>query len=217
MNPILQRIYASERTPSRALPKRRILSLSMLFLAGAVSIALLVLGILSLKGQGDQIEIEVQSVGVSETGTLSLVGARYSGRTDNGGRFNILAEEAIEGQPKAGQILLRQPDGFLVQNDGRRMDMQATKGVYDTKSNHLDLTGDVQITQSKHNLTLIASTLHAELDTGLLVSDQPVEVIGLNMLITAEGMNANEAEGRIIFTGHARLSLSSKDTPAKNR
>lgn len=193
-----------------SLPKRQALSLSVVFLAAAVTISALVLGILGFGGQGDQIEIEVQAVNISEAGTLSLVGARYSGKTESGSRFNITAQEAVENQPEDGKVLLMQPDGFILQSDGSRMNLQATQAIYEETTGMLDLEGDVQITQSKHNLTLRATSLLAALDDGNIISQNPVELVGPNILVTGEGLAANEAQDLIVFTGKSRLTFTPK-------
>lgn len=193
-----------------SLPKRQALSLSVIFLAAAVSISALVLGILGFGGQGDQIEIEVRAVNISEAGTLSLVGARYSGKTESGSRFNITAQEAVENQPEDGKVLLMQPDGFILQSDGSRMNLQAAQAIYEETTGMLDLEGDVQITQSKHNLTLRATSLLAALDDGNIISQNPVELVGPNIIVTGEGLAANEAQDLIVFTGKSRLTFKPK-------
>ena len=210
----LQSIFQNRPEHRKSLPKRQTLSLSVLFLASAISISALVIGILGLGGDGNQIEIEIQSVGISDAGTLSLIGARYSGRTETGGRFDITAEEAIEGVPETGKILLKQPDGFILQKDGSRMNIQAAEAIYDEDSNLLDLEGDVYVTQSRNNLSLRATSLQAALDIGKIVSNQPVELQGPNLVVTGQGLNANETENWIIFTGKSRLKFQPKSNKA---
>lgn len=210
MSSNLKTIFQDRLEQDGQLPKRRALSLSVLFLASAVSISALVLGILGFGGQSDQIEIDVQAVDISEAGTLSLIGARYSGRTQSGSRFNITAQEAVENQPEAGKVLLLQPDGFILNEDGSRMNVQASQAIYEETSGMLNLSGDVQITQSRHNLTLRATTLLAALEDGNLISQDPVELVGPNLIVTGEGLAANEGQKSIVFTGKSRLTHKPK-------
>ena len=203
----LKSIFQDRAEPEGQLPKRRALSLSVIFLASAISISALVIGLLGFGGQGDQIEIEVQAVNISEAGTLSLLGARYSGKTQSGSRFNITAQEAVENQPEAGKILLMQPDGFILNKDGSRMNVQASQAIYEETSGMLDLSGDVQVTQSRRNLTLRATSLLAALEDGNLISQDPVELVGPNLIVTGQGLAANEAQNVIIFTGKSKLTF----------
>lgn len=207
MSSNLKSIFQDRAEPDGQLPKRRALSLSVIFLASAISISALVIGLLGFGGQGDQIEIEVQAVDISEAGTLSLLGARYSGKTQSGSRFNITAQEAVENQPEAGKILLMQPDGFILNKDGSRMNVQASQAIYEETSGMLDLSGDVQVTQSRHNLTLRATSLLAALEDGNLISQDPVELVGPNLIVTGQGLAANEAQNVIIFTGKSKLTF----------
>lgn len=207
MSSNLKSIFQDRAEPDGQLPKRRALSLSVIFLASAISISALVIGLLGFGGQGDQIEIEVQAVDISEAGTLSLLGARYSGKTQSGSRFNITAQEAVENQPEAGKILLMQPDGFILNKDGSRMNVQASQAIYEETSGILDLSGDVQVTQSRHNLTLRATSLLAALEDGNLISQDPVELVGPNLIVTGQGLAANEAQNVIIFTGKSKLTF----------
>lgn len=207
MSSNLKSIFQDRAEPDGQLPKRRALSLSVIFLASAISISALVIGLLGFGGQGGQIEIEVQAVDISEAGTLSLLGARYSGKTQSGSRFNITAQEAVENQPEAGKILLMQPDGFILNKDGSRMNVQASQAIYEETSGMLDLSGDVQVTQSRHNLTLRATSLLAALEDGNLISQDPVELVGPNLIVTGQGLAANEAQNVIIFTGKSKLTF----------
>lgn len=207
MSSNLKSIFQDRAEPDGQLPKRRALSLSVIFLASAISISALVIGLLGFGGQGGQIEIEVQAVDISEAGTLSLLGARYSGKTQSGSRFNITAQEAVENQPEAGKILLMQPDGFILNKDGSRMNVQASQAIYEETSGILDLSGDVQVTQSRHNLTLRATSLLAALEDGNLISQDPVELVGPNLIVTGQGLAANEAQNVIIFTGKSKLTF----------
>ena len=206
MSTNLKTIFQDRPARESRLPKRQALSLSVLFFATAVSISAVVIGILGFSGQGDQIEIEIQAVDISEAGTLSLIGARYSGRTESGNRFNITAQEAVENQPESGKILLREPDGFILNEDGSRMNVQAAQAVFEEASGMLDLSGDVQITQSRHNLTLRAITLIAALEDGHLISQDPVELVGPNLIVTGQGLAANEAQNLFVFTGKSKLT-----------
>lgn len=206
MTPPARPTFMTPKAVRTSLPKRQAVSLSVLFFGAAVIVTGIVIAALSLQGQGDQIEIDIQSVAVSEAGNLALLGARYSGRTESGGQFNITADEAVEGEPEAGMIKLKRPDGYLLRADGQRMNLQAAEAVYATANSLLDLQGEVLVTESTHNIRLRTSALNAALDQGLITGKKPVEVTAPNLIIEAGGISVSQNDNLVVFTGKTKLT-----------
>ena len=216
MTPPARPTFMAPKAAKTSLPKRQFVSLSVLFLGAAIGVAGMVIAGLSLQGGGDQIEIDIQSVAVSEAGNLALVGARYSGRTETGGQFNITADEAVEGEPEAGMVTLTRPDGYVLRGDGQRMNLQASEAVYAASTSLLDLQGEVLVTESRHNIRLRTSALNASLDEGLITGKQPVEVTAPNLIIEAGGISVSQNDNLVIFTGKSKLTYQTANTASQN-
>ncbi len=88
-----------------AVPARRTtlpVSLSLILLGSAIIIGGVIVGWTSFFQQTDNIQISLESVSAQPAGNLEMTGARYSGTTENGLKFSINAERAVESASKKG-------------------------------------------------------------------------------------------------------------------
>jgi len=193
----------------QASPRRKGLpvSLSLVLLATAIGIGGAIIGWTSFFQQSDNIEVSLGSVSTQPAGNLEMTGARYSGTTDNGMKFLISAERAVESASQKGLIRLFGPDGFVSSDKDGRTNLSSNEAVYHADKRRLDLYGAVNIFQSKQQLTLTSEEMTALIGKGELLTKTPVTLTGQNIFLTAQGMHATENGEVILFTGKSRIEL----------
>ena len=190
-------------------PRRKGLpvSLSLVLLATAIGIGGAIIGWTSFFQKSDNIEISLESVRAQPAGNLEMTGARYSGTTDNGMKFLISADRAVESVSQKGLIRLFGPDGFVSSDKDGRTNLSSNEAVYHADERRLDLYGAVNIFQFRQQLTLTSEEMTALIGKGELLTKTPVTLTGQDIFLTAQGMHATENGEVIMFTGKSRIEL----------
>jgi len=193
-----------------ARPARRAalpISLSLILLGSAIVIGGAIIGWTSFFQQSDNIQISLESVSAQPSGNLEMTGARYSGTTENGLEFSINAERAVESAAQKGLIRLFAPDGFVSSDEDGQTNLSSNEAIYHAAERRLDMTGNVNIFQSKQNLTLSSEEMTALFGKGELLTEKPVTLQGPDIFLTSQGMHATENGDVILFTGKSRIEL----------
>ena len=120
--------------------------------------------------QSNNIEVRLESVSTQPAGNLEMTGAHYSGTTDNGMKFLISAERAVESASQKGLIRLFGPDGFVSSDKDGRTKLSSNEAVYHADERRLDLYGAVNIFQSRQQLTLTSEEMTALIGKGELLT-----------------------------------------------
>ena len=182
-------------------------SLSLILLGVAIIIGGIIVGWTSFFQNNDNIEISLESVSTQPTGTLEMTGARYSGTTENGVEFSINADRAVKSADKKGLVVLYEPDGFVSSESDGRTNLSSNSALYYATERRLDMSGNVNIYQSKQNLTLKSEEIVALIGKGEMLSNKPVILEGPDIFLTSQGMHATDNGEVIRFTGKSRVEL----------
>lgn len=182
-------------------------SLSLILLGVAIIIGGIIVGWTSFFQNNDNIEISLESVSTQPSGTLEMTGARYSGTTENGVEFSINAERAVESADEKGLVVLYEPDGFVSSESDGRTSLSSNSALYYATERRLDMSGNVNIYQEKHNLTLKSEEIVALIGKGEMLSNKPVILEGPDIFLTSQGMHATDNGEVIKFTGKSRVEL----------
>ncbi len=182
-------------------------SLSLILLGVAIIIGGIIVGWTSFFQNNDNIEISLESVSTQPSGTLEMTGARYSGTTENGVEFSINAERAVESADEKGLVVLYEPDGFVSSESDGRTNLSSNSALYYATERRLDMSGNVNIYQSKQNLTLKSEEIVALIGKGEMLSNKPVILEGPDIFLTSQGMHATDNGEVIKFTGKSRVEL----------
>ena len=182
-------------------------SLSLILLGVAIIIGGIIVGWTSFFQNNDNIEISLESVSTQPTGTLEMTGARYSGTTENGVEFSINADRAVKSADKKGLVVLYEPDGFVSSESDGRTNLSSNSALYYATERRLDMSGNVNIYQSKQNLTLKSEEIVALIGKGEMLSNKPVILEGPDIFLTSQGMHATDNGEVIKFTGKSRVEL----------
>ena len=136
-----------------------------------------------------------------------MTGARFSGRTNDGGNFEITAKQAVDNMPKQGLIHLSKPDGKFWTQNGNLIKINSFEAILD-QSNEITLfQGKVEINQTQPKVKINTSELSVDLVNKIYHSNQPVIVVTDNMNITGENMSINQKSGTVYFGGYTNLII----------
>lgn len=127
--------------------------------------------------------------------------------TDSEGRpYSITADKATQDQNDPKIMLMQNPESFIKLGQDENMSGRSKSGVYEQEIGKLYLSEAVQLDHSS-GYTLQSNELRIDLKTGQAFSDQPVHVEGKMGTIDANGLEADNNSGLVIFKGPATLIL----------
>lgn len=112
--------------------------------------------------------------------------------------YKISAKEGFQDKDQPNLVHLEQLVGTFQKNSGKTYDLASDKGLYDTKTREIDLTGNVRITEPGR-MTATMSKAHVVIETKALDTDVPVEVVADNAHINAGGMKISDDGQTILF------------------
>lgn len=132
--------------------------------------------------------------------------------------YTVTADRATQGRENPDIVELARPIATLKQNDGTTLDADAASGLYEQKSQKLNLEGDVHLRHSDGTL-LKTEELRVDLATQKAYSGRDVRVENKSGTIDATGLEGDAEGGTLIFTGPAKVTLYSNGdllTPKEN-
>ena len=195
------------RRPAGAPPSERSFRLSFLLLGVAISLALGVTSWIGLVGNDRSNTLEISDVRIAETGEVELTGARYRGVTPAGRPFEVTAAQANEAQDGSGRVDMILPTAVMTMRNGSVVNLRSNSGIYLKQADSVDLAGDVVVIQPDRSLRLDTESLKANLKSGEMHSNVPVEVTDSERQINAETMTVYNHGERIIFGGSAKMII----------
>ena len=142
-----------------------------------------------------------------------LVNPRYEGKDENGQRYLITAERAIQERKTPDVVQLVSPTAVMEKNDNTQgPQVTAKRGSYQNKDNQLSLSDGVQLTTPQGDQF---STAAAEVDlkNKTIESHSPITGGGPTLDLTGQGLTYDQDEGLLTITGPAKLVLHENKTP----
>jgi LPS export ABC transporter protein LptC len=146
----------------------------------------------------------------ASTAILSLTGVHQTA-TKNGVLEWELKAETAELESKSGRMVLKAPKVLFYLADGGQVHLTAEQGVLDTKSNDIQVQGNVRVVEDRY--TLLTEQLDYKHAKRILRSDKPVHIFNQSADLKAAGMiydlNTNQARfaGRVKGSLNEQLSL----------
>lgn len=132
----------------------------------------------------------------------------YNSVDDKNQPFTVTADRATQGRENPDIVELDKPVAALTQTDGSKIEGDAAIGLYEQKSQKLNLEGDVHLKHS-NGFTLKTEELRIDLATQKAYSGRDVRVEGPEGTIDATGLEGDTESGKMIFTGPAKVILNS--------
>lgn len=183
------------------------LSISLILLLASLSIGGITVWWSGFYAESENIAISLETVSKTPSDQLQMTGARYSGVSESGLKFNIEADKVIEMSDQAGLVHLFNPDGWIESEKDGRTTLLSQEAVYNSQAAILAMTGNVQIHQKQQDMILKSQQMTALIDSGDLKTDQPVSLSGPTIELTAQGMESQNKGEVILFKGQTQARL----------
>lgn len=120
--------------------------------------------------------------------------------------YTVTADKATQSRSNPDILDLENPIATLTQLDKTTLSGKATKGIYEQKTQKLNLSGDVEL-QYSQGYTLKTQELRIDIPAQKSYSAQDVLIEGQAGTLEAKGLAGDAATGVITFTGPARIVL----------
>ena len=124
--------------------------------------------------------------------------------------YTIKAKRAIQGEANENLIILEEPIGDILLENGTWIAIEADQGAYRQDNQRLLLKGNVNLYHDQ-GYQLTTEQLHIDMENNTLWSKQPVSGHGPAGTIEATGMRGDNNTGVINFEGRAKLTIHDTD------
>lgn len=182
---------------------------SMRIILPLVAVALTVV-ILTWEDAGRRVEPVKKEELVPQSANIQneLLKPVYNSVDANKQPFTVTADLATQDRSNPDLVNLENPKAELAQNDGSKLSADAKTGLYEQKSQKLNLEGDVHLIHSE-GYTLSTEELRVDIPTQKTFSGRDVRVEGPAGSIDAKGLEGDGVAGVLVFTGPAKVVLNS--------
>ena len=120
--------------------------------------------------------------------------------------YDVRALQAIQDLAKPGKVLLNTIDAKLPMNANSFADIDAKSGIYDTESEKLFLNEDVKI-KGARGMDISLQDANIDIKTGIMESDNPVNVQSKNTNISADSVRVEDGGERILFNNRVKMTI----------
>ncbi|MFM2130305.1 MAG: hypothetical protein RL477_1851 [Pseudomonadota bacterium] len=216
-SPLFADDAAEPTAPRREGWSRTVGLLKVLLPAVALSLVALVVAWSQLRNSDPGFRIGFSLVQPEDVRQLSMVNARYAGRSKNMQPYLVTATTAIQDSPGADVIHLTNPKGDMTLKGGAWVALSAPRGDYRQASQLLDLAGGVNLFHDS-GMEFNTATAQINLRDSTAFGVDPVEGHGPSADIRSQGFQVLDGGDRIIFTNKSHLTLyRSRDASAQPR
>lgn len=130
---------------------------------------------------------------------INMEAPHIAGFTRDGRPYDLTARSAAQDLTNMGVLELSDVLAHVTMQDRSQMELHAKNGVYDTKSDLMELKTDIVITTS-NGYTVYLDQAKVDQKAGRIVSDRPVTVKMTTGTIDAKGLEVTENGDVIRFT-----------------
>jgi lipopolysaccharide export system protein LptC len=153
--------------------------------------------------------------GVALDGTRVMMDRpRLAGFRKDGRPYQVTADKAIQDVLHPTVVELRGVNAEVGIAASGVSKVTADKGVYDSATEHMDLSGDVHVKSDQYDVRLLSASI--DFKAGVYKSSEPVTVVTSNgATINADRVAAVDNGRELIFEGRVRSVLQVGDAPAR--
>ena len=203
------RMSNAPRRRRSSFARSRIVSTMKYLLPGA-AFALLVLVAIwpRLLPDQDRFRVDLAAVGPTGGSKPQVLNPRLQGIDSEKRPFQIVADLGSRVQNDAGEEVydLTNPKADIVLNDGSWIALNANDGRFDSFSNTLHLSGDVNMFHDQ-GYEFQTATARVDLENNTASGDEPIDGQGPFGILKAQGFRVLESGERIFFFGPATLTV----------
>jgi lipopolysaccharide export system protein LptC len=143
-----------------------------------------------------------------------LINPHYEGKDENGQRYTITADRAIQVRATPDILQLQMPTATLEKKDNTDgPHVTAKTGTYQNKTGQLTLTDGVVLTTPEGEKFTTAGA-DVDLKNKTVASHQPITGGGPQLDLSGQGLTYDEDEGLLTVSGPAKLVLHETDKSA---
>ena len=208
-------VIAGDRTQSRKAAHRhskrvRFLKFALPFTAVATA-AITTVNILGNAGLGPSLpKLEVPQI-VADN--LKMHNPHYEGFNDDGGRYWVKAETAQQDLKSLTAIHLQGITGELTDPKKQKTSLVAARGVFDNKSNVLELYDSIEVT-GDGGLTAKLTRATVKTKENIITSDQPSTISMGAGQISSDQLTIRQKAKEYTFLENVRTHMKPKEAPA---
>ena len=140
-----------------------------------------------------------------------LLNPRFESSDDKGQPYTLTARQALQGETDQQPMLLEQPRGEMLLNEGHKIAIEANNGEFTQDDRKLLLRGHVRLTHDG-GYELKTDELHIDLQNSTASTKTAVQAGGPAGTLEAKGLQGSAKEGTLAFTGPAKLVLTQAGT-----
>ncbi len=137
---------------------------------------------------------------------ITMARPKLSGFRADGQPFSVTAEKALQDIKNPTIVELQKITGEIGMASGGMTNVSADAGVFDSVSEHMQLSDNVRIGNAQFDVRLRKADI--DFKTGVYKSDQPVEVhVGEGTTIFGDRASARGNGEELTFEGHVRTRI----------
>ena len=193
-------LYQARRYSTFVRLMKRILPLAALVLAVAI------LAYAVRPRDGGQMAMTFERMGTIEN-DLAMINPRLTGTDDNGLPFVVTASSAVQLGPSVERVRLENVNADLVLENGAKLNVIAAEGIIDTQTQTLDIYGGIRLSTAD-GYTAETESARADLQSGIVRGESPVEAEGAIGSLTARGFTFDRGSGMLRFAGEVRMIIN---------
>jgi LPS export ABC transporter protein LptC len=135
---------------------------------------------------------------------MYLAGVRQTATKNGNVQWELKAQSA-ELEAATGQMTLKAPEVEFFLESGERVRLTGKEGILNTKTNNIEVRGNVQVEDSRYTLTTDA--LSYEHESRMLHAASSVRIVGKTMSLNAASMWYNLDTRQVLFSGYVKGRL----------
>jgi len=185
-----------------------------------IALPLLALGVGAFYFHSPRISVSIGDLEASvgsitiDKGKLRMLNPKLEGANDKQGTYTVTAKYAE--QEVANPDIIHLIDIKAQINNAKKgwSRLSAPKGIFETKTEMLELIGDIRTAQSG-GMTARLTRASIDMKTQTIVSNEPVDVDFLNGTVRSETMTIHTEEKRVIFRNNVRVHIRKRPEKTK--
>lgn len=154
---------------------------------------------------GDDLDISVDPRDVQE---LRMRSARLVGADETGQPYQVSATQARQGENGLDVVILDQPAGEIVLDDGATLTVSAERGHYNRNAESLELSGAV-VVEHGNGYKFLSDSAVVDISDNRASGYEAVEGIGPEGRIEGEGFEILDKGRTVKILGKSRLTVTS--------
>lgn len=204
-----KRLSETPRARRSGFARSRIVT-TMKYVLPGLAFAMLILVAVwpKLSPEEDRFRIDLAAVGPAGGSKPQVLNPRLQGIDSEKRPFQIVADLGSRVEVEGGEEIydLTNPKADIVLKDGSWIALNADDGKYQSASNILYLTGNVNLFHDQ-GYEFQTTAARVNLETSTASGDEPIDGQGPFGILNATGFRVLESGDRILFIGPAKLTV----------